>query len=360
MYLIRTLFGLCLLVLPAAYVFSFVLTSPTAVTQLVSNSNAYPTLTQTIVNTAVSSFDSSGQTYGLGKTAVTNAAVKAFPESDIEHKGNTTITNAYAWFEGKVPTFQPSLDFSSNQKVFAQALSSQVLQTISAKPVCSHTQLYQLTPSAADPATILQLPCEPSDLDLGYLQTVFAGAAPDVQLNLNLDQSSGSGLPSVTSASNKPAATSSPQLKPQFLFGTLKNSFFIVLGASVILLLVIIALIRRPRQCVLAIAKPFIVDGILVLLYAWLAGQALSHDFFSNLLSKSQGGDVVQALTQPFLNLVINNGVYFGTAFCVVGGMLLIIYIVTKPKPSVASPTVEVKSEAPNDSPLPSATKPPN
>lgn len=342
LYLCRGLLSSFLLLLPAAFLCSFVFSQASQVKELAQQSGVYSLIAQTIVDSTVSSLTHSNQTYGLSKDALTRAAKKAFPASDIQRKGDRLIDDTYLWLDNKKPNYQPSFDIESNQKVFSQALADEASKAIAIKPVCTQAQLIEL--AANGDIGILQISCRPSTLDANYLKTFFEQSS-SVTLQ-NLPQSPNSVLPGVSTQSNTSTHSSvqTTDTTPQFIFSLFKNSFYTLLALIIVLLLAIIMLIREQRRCLVVIAKPVLVMGVLLMIYAWLLAWLNEQHFLTKTLSDKQA-DIFQAVAQPFMQLSIKANLYFGLGYTVGALVLFLIYRASKPKQQAILQDALVASE---------------
>ncbi len=342
LYLCRGLLSSFLLLLPAAFLCSFIFSQSTQVKELAKQSGVYPLIAHTIVDNTVSSLTNSNQTYGLSKAAITRAAKKAFPVSDIQRKGDTLINDTYLWLDNKKPDYQPAFSIENNQKIFSQALADEASKAIAVKPVCTQAQSLEL--AASGDIGILQISCRPSTLDENYLKTFFEQTNPAALQNL--PAGANNVLPGISTQPNMPAhaATQTTDTKPQLLFALFKNSFYILLVLIIILLLAIMVLVRKPRRCLVVVAKPLAVMGVLLILYAWLLQWLNEQHFLTKALSDTQG-DIFQTVTQPFMQLSVEANFYFGLGYTVCALILFLIYRLSKPKQQAIAQSPPTASE---------------
>ncbi len=342
LYLSRGFLTSFLLLLPAAFLFSFVLSQAAPVKKLVKDSGAYSYISRTVVESTVTSLVGSGQTYGLSEEAITRAAKKAFPPSDIEKKGDRLIAETYAWLEGDRPDYQPTVDLKSNQAVFTAELAYEAQKTFTAKPVCSDNQLLELSLE-----NLLKSPCLPSNIDEDFLNEMFKQSIPRV----SEEQAAGLSVDATSlKDAHHPNQESVGLASPQFLFSILKNSFYIVAGFSLVFLAIIFGLVRSLRPYCKLVAKSFGVVGILLLLYSLVMQWLLGQHFLEKIFVGNEG-DIVQGITQPFAAISVQTNLYFAGGY-IIGALLLVsAYRLLKPRqplPLGPQPVIAPTSPPPN------------
>lgn len=330
LYLNRALLSSFLVLLPTAFLLTFIFCQPEPVKKLVRESGVYSLLGEAIVSTATTSFAANGQTYGLSQQAIKSAAQKAFPTSDVQQKGEKIISDTYAWLNGETTTFQPTFDTTKNQKIFTSTLADEASKSIANKPLCSDQQLLDLSVTT-DQNSLLQAPCRPGNFDANYLQSLF-GVQFDASTTPELQQNAAPGFVNLSTASPNSQTAQKPIYSEasQLVFGILKNSFFIVVGFILVALMVIVGLTRQLRPSLRIIAKPFLITGGLLLLYAGVLWWLLDQRVAANLINGTSG-QALQAALQPFGMIYIYANFYFGLGFALIGVVLFIIYRKTKP-----------------------------
>jgi hypothetical protein len=324
-YFISSIFTICLFLLPTTFLCTFIFSQAGQVKKIISDSGAYPLISETVIKTTVSSVENSGQTYGLSDSAVKRAAQKAFPASDIRQKSETNINSMYAWLDGKKTAYSVELNLESNQQAFTRELASEATNQMAAKPACNYEQTLQQ--ASFESANLLQSPCQPYTIDAQYLQQLFSQAALQAEKDPN---SSLSGFTQLSESSQSTSDTATP-FNPQSLFGLLKNSFYITIGLLIISLLLMFALIRSVRTFLLAIAKRLGIAGVILLLYAWFTYWLLGQHAIARMINGVQG-DTIQAIAQPFAELSASANLYFGIGYVLMAVVLFVLSRLKTPK----------------------------
>lgn len=120
----------------------FSVINPGNVKQTVKEEGTYNKIVPAVLSSATYSSDIlPAQQLPLNEPWVKEAAVKAFPASDLEQKGNGLIDGTFGWLEGKTEKPEYKLDFTSNKQNLATEIGNSTESRISGLPRCSLNNL---------------------------------------------------------------------------------------------------------------------------------------------------------------------------------------------------------------------------
>lgn len=164
------LVGVCFFLTANTFVFFGVINADN-IKQTFHDEGVYSKLVPAVLSTAQYGNDQStiGQ-LPLREPWVQEAAIKAFPASDLEQKGNAAIDGTFNYLEGQTAEPEFKLDFSANKQQLAEELGQNAETRLSSLPRCKST------PSSIDAFTIDCLPFGISPSTIGdQLTTQYAG-----------------------------------------------------------------------------------------------------------------------------------------------------------------------------------------
>ncbi len=323
LWLCRGLLVLFLFLLPSAFLFTFFFSQPTVVKSILKESGVYASLSESIASSAAASIESIGTSYGLSKSAIQSVAIKAFPSDDIQKKSENLINDSYLWLNGKQQKLVIKFDFNSNTQALMTGLSNEIVKTTSAKPVCTNEQINQL---ANDTTALLQI-CRPANLDIASLKAMLSQQTTDLAQVTDLAQAastelSGQTTPVENSGNLVEIDNTVQGVSIPFIFNLLKNSFYILLVLTVVVIASMYGLTRKLTPFLSLIAHPLTTTGVLLILYTLIAQWIITQ----NLLSKLVGGEqthLTETTAQYFAALSARVTIAFGISYVIIA---IIIY----------------------------------
>jgi hypothetical protein len=137
--------------------------SPSKLESLLTGSKIYDSVTASALQQAETSASSNGGagSVSLNDPLVQQAAESVFSPLLVQTSADTFINNNYDWLTGKKPVPDFKIDLSSAKQSFAQQVGQATQTHLAALPVCSATQLSQLS----IPVDLLSVTCRPATLD---------------------------------------------------------------------------------------------------------------------------------------------------------------------------------------------------
>ncbi len=330
--LTRTLYsilGLLLLLLPTAFLLSFVFTQPKVVKSVLHDSDVYTAISD-------STRESMSATVVAQRPAIprelADRAVNQVVTPEVTEKKTTQfIDDMYAWLEGRNHSFTPQFDVSQETQQLSGALTNAVIQSIMQKPECSVDQTQQLVTAlgGVNPTldTMLGWPCRIPGLDLNKLAQDAVAAPADANAP-SLDAANVAALLAASQTNANPQSSSPDILKAVGsavvgVYQVLRWSFYILLPI-ILLLIGILWLLGGKKHLTFSrrSAKVFAVNGALLLVYTvislWLlanSAQLLNSGPFAQLAAS-------QAALRPFAYLSGWITIGFGVLYCVIAAVL--------------------------------------
>lgn len=315
-----------LLVLPSAFLFTFIFSQPQVIKDTLRQAGVYPAITKAIVDASASTIQNAGANYGLSKEASVRVAEKAFPVSDMQQKSESLIDDGFAWLGGSKPVLEIHLYLEKNKQLLVQGLSQEIVAAAATKPNCTTEQLRQS--ATQDQIASLLATCRPSTLDTNSLtsalqQNFSTKQAPDVNQVTTSLLPAGSTLSqqdilAIPKLDNSPNGVSVP-----FVFAIAKNSFYIVLALIAVVGLILFGLTRQLSRFLSAISHPLLITGILLILYA-LVGQWFVHQDILSKLIPGEPSHLMETIAQSFMAIIVSVTIYFGVAYIVLATAMYI------------------------------------
>lgn len=315
-----------LLILPSAFLFTFILSQPQSIKDILRQSEIYPAFSKAIVDTSASLTENSGSGYGLSKEATRRVAEKAFPASDIQQKSEGLIDDGFVWLEGDKPAFEIRLDLEKNKQLLVQGLSEEVVTAAASKPICTNEQLQQF--ASQDQMASLLATCRPSTLDANSLKAALEQNVSTLPIS-DVNQVAAS-VPSTDSSLPQQDILPTPKLSSTIhgisipsVFRVLRNGFYIVLALIVVVGLILFGLTRQLSRFLSVISHPLMTTGILLVVYA-LVGQWFVNQ---NILSKLIPGEpshLLETTAQLFMAVSVDVIICFGASYIVFATVMYI------------------------------------
>lgn len=334
-----------LLILPSAFLFTFIFSQPQPVKDILKQSKIYPALGGMIADASVSSLQSAGADYGLSKEAIRRVSEKAFPASDIQQKSEGLIDDVFTWLRGDKPALEVRFDLEKNKQLLVQGLSEEEVKAAASKPVCTTQQLQQLASSQAQSSS-LPATCRPSTLDINSLQATLeqsmsAVNTPEVTQAVASTQPAGKTLPQQNIFAVPKLDNTVYGVPIPLVFSILKNSFYIVLALIALVGLALFGLTRQLSRFLSVIGHPLLTTGILLVVYAlvaqWFVGQ--------NILSKLVAGEPsksIDTVVHSFVAVSTSVVICFGATYIVLAIAMLVFNHWRKQKQPVDQTKQEV------------------
>jgi hypothetical protein len=127
--------------------------TPSHIKQSLEETNAYQSLTNSLLDSASQNADIPQKYLPENNDAVQQAAKSALPEDDIKQYGNTIIDGIYGWLQGNTKEPEFSIDLSKAKARFADNMSTYAQNRYEKLPACSFDQLRAMSPDQ-DPLSI--------------------------------------------------------------------------------------------------------------------------------------------------------------------------------------------------------------
>ncbi len=332
LYLVKSFFGVSLLILPSAFLFTFVFSQPAEIKKIAKEEGVYASISRAVSGAVVGSLESSQQVSSLPKSVVATASEKAFSPRDIQAKGDKLIDDGYGWLNGEKASFSPQVDIESNKKVLAESLAQEMSETLVSKPVCTYEQLSTLR--VDNLAAISSAPCQPQGFDVSSLTILFMEDITGLQSNnAALTQVPLLASTQPTPRSNEKSVLSDVSIPK--IFQVLKSGFYIVLLVVFLCIGSMYLLLKDIPKWRRMIAKPLLVSGVLLVAYALIVQWLLRQNLLSKLTMGAEGG-TAQSIIRPFADIGIQVNLIFGIGFIVCAVVLFVIHRQLKPKKIVA------------------------
>lgn len=324
----KGLLSVCLLLLPFAFFFTFVIAQPEVVKETVHRTGTYAFFSREATNAAVSAVEASSNAAGIPKEVVVRATEKAFPSSDMQMKGEKIIDNSYAWLNGQTSKLDVHVDIEKNKQILSQELKQEAIRVIENKPVCSYRELVSF--NTADPAALLRLPCRPEGIDSSNIITDYFAVVP-VEVTQQVESAAARSPLSEFSRENTQDTALNQEVSKSVpgIFFLLKNSFYIVITFLIVTLLVLYILIRDWREYFKGLTFPLVLNGILLFIYSAFAQWSLKQGVLSQL-SSGISGEIVNRIFPPFVTMSVWINIWTGIIYIVLGIIFYGLYRVMK------------------------------
>ncbi|MDO8335345.1 MAG: hypothetical protein Q7T74_00990 [Candidatus Saccharibacteria bacterium] len=280
----------------------------------------YTSLSKSAASAAQASIEPTGASYGLSTDTIKDISLKAFPASDVQKKSESLIDDSYSWLNGKHQKLVIKFDFNANTQVLMSGLADEIVKTTFTKPICSAEQLQQ----SIDPTALLQV-CRPANLDAMVLKealTTSTSQAADVT------QAASSNLPGGTNVMQNNGALAELDNNVQgvsipFTFSILKNSFYILIILTLLVVSGMYGLTRERRTFLSLVAHPLLTTGLLLVIYAASSQWLIAQHFLSKFVPGEQT-QLTEDTIQHFTSVGAWTVVSFGATYLVTA---LAIYI---------------------------------
>ena len=328
---LQSLLGVMLIVLPTAFLFTFIFSQPSVVKTFLKESGLYATMSNSII-TNLTSGTMTQQALPVGP--LTKAAQQTLPPETIQHKVELLIDDTYAWLYGEKSELSLQLNLTTETTQIKEAVVSDVVASMQQKTPCTATELQQLS-SGSDLSSLSNLPCQPPGIDYEALRqqltqsvasTQHAGLAdagtgnvPIQELFNTSPQDSGQ-QPSSIQAIGEVANTTVPAI-----FRVMFVSFYIGVVLVGLILGGLWLLIKDLPKFLGSAAKSLVVSGVLLLIYAGISLWLLNNSARLFQVDPTTQLQTVQASLRPFAGVSIATLFSFAGAYLVAGIGLLVL-----------------------------------
>lgn len=328
LYINRVVLVSFLLLLPTAFLCTFFFSNPNFIKKTLRESRVYTYVSETLVTQTSVAFASTAGSYGLSNEAVTQAAKKALPASDLQVKTEKNIDEAYSWLYGEKPSYTPHIDLRENQTIFMQEIANVSTSQTIYKPECTTDQLLQITAERGGQAPVItELPCRASGTDPAILQAqLFEGLrssmiAPSVNPPASQEVSNSLMSPEITSATEV-----TNTLVPT-VFRVMSISFYLSLVGIMLCVGIYHLLYKKSLvHTVIALAKPLLTSGILLIVYGVFSWWIISQNIFGKIVGQNSNNDVLQSSIRPFADLTLITALSFGGIYIVCAAILFYLH----------------------------------
>lgn len=344
----RSVFNVLLILLPSAFLFTFIFSQPPIVKKMLRDSGLYKVVSDTVVNgLATDQFTQQVAAQGISVDTIHKAAKKTVSSGLVEKKFEAIIDSTYDWLYGRTDKLSVNLDLRKETNQFSTYIAQDATQQIAQKPICTQQQLLDLSAknaSSLDTLSITTLPCRPENLNIDALKAQFSSTVETTQQMTT--QTDPSAAPqNTTVALNQTANVAVP-----IGFRIMTVSFYISVVMAIVSLLLFWLLLRDRQQFFAIVGKSTLVSGVLLVVYA-LASQWI----IQQLPYLMQGGSSkeIQTSLRPFASVSIATLLWCGGGYIVTG----ILLFVAKRRYSQSSKVSE--ATPPVVQPVPSVTAAP-
>lgn len=333
-HILQSTLGLLLILLPSAFLFTFIFSQPSTVKTMLKDSGLYESISHSMADN-LSSLSSAKQ-QGISAEAISKATRKVVSGPVVQGKVETLIDDIYVWLYGQKKELALQLDLTKETQEIANTVSMDTIASLQQKPVCTAAQLQQLnltSSTSGNLGMLSSLPCQPPGTDYDALSQRVSETLRTVEGR----QNSGDDTVSLTQL-----FASSPQSDTVHLRGaqtvgetvnTVIPAFFriAVIGFYIcaILMLITIGLLWLLLKDTVSLsgrlAKSLIISGLFLVLYAivslWLlnnAGQLLQGGPASQI-------STLQASLRPFAGVSITTLSVFAGIYIIIGITLIFL-----------------------------------
>ncbi len=326
-----------LFILLLALVSGLVLTfhSPQKIEKALASSGIYNTFIDNAIaqTKQTSSINNSSNNLPIDDPAIQAAAKKAFNPQLLQNSGDSIINGTYDWLGGK--TLQPNftIDLTNAKQSFAQDVGTFATQKITSLPVCTLSQLRQLSSDIY----WYNLPCRPSNLNIA---TERAQVVSDASSSKDFLQNP------VITYQNLPKDSRGQTVFDKFskapkYFKLFKRSPWVIGLLAVICggLTIWLYQPKRPgwRSIAYSLAGTAIILLISVLIVRWGLHKTTNlHGFISSGVNSSFQQTIIKFIYSIYSSIqqVI---IWFAVSYAVIGLVIWLIQHFTKPKVPTAA-----------------------
>jgi hypothetical protein len=327
-HLSQSTLGLLLILLPSAFLFTFIFSQPMTVKAMLKDSGLYETISHSMADN-LSSISSVKQ-QGLSVEAINKATRKVVSGPVVQAKVETLIDGVYAWLYGQKKELSLQLDLTKETQEIASTVSMDTIASLQQKPVCTTAQLQQLNLTASTPddlGLLSSLPCQPPGVDYDTLSKQVSETLRAVESQQNPGDNTVSltqffATPSQSTASQpKGVQTVSEAVNTTvpILFRVAMIGFYICAALMLVAIGLLWLLLKDIVSLSGRLAKSLIVSGLFLVVYAmislWLlnnAGQLLQNGPVSQI-------STLQASLRPFAGVSITTLFVFAGLYISIG-----------------------------------------
>ena len=325
------IFFVSLLVLGFSTSSNAAFTHPAKMQQWLNESNLYGAFVENAINQAekTAGTDQSGGV-SLSDTVVKQAALSSFSSVALSKDVTVFLNSNYAWLEGKTNTPDFKIDLTGAKQSFAIRVGNYVRTYLAGLPICSATQLAQISPQTTDPLT---LQCRPPNVN-----PVTEGAFVTHQIASSNDFLSN---PVITAANINPNGSATARQPYYQKFASLPKIYQrmtkLPIIAAVLTLLSLVAVIflaPRKRNSLKIIAAALALAGFVMVAAKFISDQVFST-IENRIFNATTVGELQRALTNFFHHAesqLVRVDLWFGIVYLIVAAIIVIVLISTRPR----------------------------
>jgi hypothetical protein len=342
-----------LFILLLALVASLVMTfhSPSKIENSLNASGVY----NTFVSSALQEIQKSntanqgGNTVPIDDPAIKAAATQAFTPELLQTSTENVLNGTYDWLSGKTPQPKFKIDLSQAKQTFANGVGAAAAQRVSGLPVCTTTQLQQLTQDI-DPFSVS---CQPPGYNITAAQNKVTNDIATSKQFLRTPVITPQSLPK----DNQGKTVFDRLAYAPRIYKWINASPWLLAFLAIVFGAITLALYDSKRQGLRNLAISTIGTGIFLLIISYVNRLLFNHfDRPGGLLGKTLTGSFQQTAIKAANSIshsILAVLGWFAVAYVAAGVITLLVLHFTKPKITAKPQPVEPITEPKKDIPLP-------